>query len=113
MTNPTSNAPWPRVAVIGAGAVGCYFGGKLFRAGCPVTFIGRPGPQSSLAKISRDGLYFEGLEFQETLRVETSSDAGGTPRSSDRRASGVGRGGAGVATSPIGDSGGEGLGGDS
>src|SRR5262249_3641056 len=33
---------WPRVAVLGAGAVGCYFGGMLARAGAPVTLIGRP-----------------------------------------------------------------------
>jgi 2-dehydropantoate 2-reductase len=30
------------VAVIGAGAVGCYYGGLLLRAGHDVTFIGRP-----------------------------------------------------------------------
>ena len=33
---------WPRVAVVGAGAVGGYFGGMLARAGAPVIFIGRP-----------------------------------------------------------------------
>lgn len=65
---------WPRVAVIGAGAVGCYFGGKLARAGCPVTFLGRPGPNSSAAVLARDGLYFDSAEFQETLRVQTSTD---------------------------------------
>ncbi|HYR85913.1 MAG TPA: 2-dehydropantoate 2-reductase N-terminal domain-containing protein, partial [Terriglobia bacterium] len=32
---------WPRIAVLGAGAVGCYFGGLLARAGAPVTLIGR------------------------------------------------------------------------
>ena len=32
----------PRIAVLGAGAVGCYFGGMLARAGAPVTLIGRP-----------------------------------------------------------------------
>ena len=30
----------PRVAVVGAGAVGCFYGGMLARAGLPVTFIG-------------------------------------------------------------------------
>ena len=30
-----------KVAVIGAGAVGCYYGGLLLRAGHDVTFIGR------------------------------------------------------------------------
>ena len=32
---------WPRIAVVGAGAVGGYFGGTLARAGAPVVFIGR------------------------------------------------------------------------
>ena len=31
-----------RVAVLGAGAVGCYYGGMLARAGHEVTLIGRP-----------------------------------------------------------------------
>ncbi|KAB1074102.1 ketopantoate reductase family protein [Methylobacterium planeticum] len=31
-----------RVAVMGAGSVGCYFGALLARAGLPVTLIGRP-----------------------------------------------------------------------
>ncbi len=74
MNQNSSSLPWPRVTVVGAGAVGCYFGGKLLRAGCPVTFLGRPGPQSSVLALSREGLYFEGLEFQEKLRVEASTD---------------------------------------
>ena len=36
----------PQVAVIGAGAVGGFFGGMLARAGAGVTLIGRPGPLS-------------------------------------------------------------------
>jgi 2-dehydropantoate 2-reductase len=64
---------WPRVLVVGAGAVGCYFGGRLVRAGCPVTFLGRPGPGSSIAALARDGLYFDSPEIQETLRLETST----------------------------------------
>ena len=65
---------WPRVAVIGAGAVGCYFGGRLFRAGCPVTFIGRRGADSSAAILARDGLYFDSPEFQENLHLQVSTD---------------------------------------
>jgi RimJ/RimL family protein N-acetyltransferase len=34
-------ASMPPVAVPGAGAVGCYFGGLLARAGAPVALIGR------------------------------------------------------------------------
>ena len=65
---------WPRVAVLGAGAVGCYFGGRLVRAGCPVTFIGRPGPNSSVATLARQGLYFDSPEYQENLRLETATN---------------------------------------
>jgi 2-dehydropantoate 2-reductase len=32
----------PRVAVLGAGSVGCFIGGAWTAAGVPVTFIGRP-----------------------------------------------------------------------
>lgn len=32
---------WPRIAVVGAGAVGSYFGGMFARAGAPIIFIGR------------------------------------------------------------------------
>ena len=42
-----------RVAVVGAGAVGCWFGGMLARAGVPVTLIGRP---VHVEAMRRDGL---------------------------------------------------------
>lgn len=60
---------WPRVAVVGAGAVGCYFGGMLARAGAPVTLIGRP---QRVEAIKRSGLFFEGQHFQEPVRVAAS-----------------------------------------
>src|SRR5579872_3701684 len=60
---------WPRVAVVGAGAVGCYFGGMLARAGAPVTLIGRPQHVEALA---RDGLWLESLHFQERVPVAAS-----------------------------------------
>jgi 2-dehydropantoate 2-reductase len=31
-----------RILVVGAGAVGGYFGGRLVEAGCNVTFLVRP-----------------------------------------------------------------------
>jgi 2-dehydropantoate 2-reductase len=61
--------PWPKVAVLGAGAVGCYFGGMLARAGAPVTFIGRPQRVEALKK---DGLFLESISFQERVRVSAS-----------------------------------------
>ena len=63
---------WPRIAVMGAGAVGCYFGGMLARAGASVTLIGR---QSHVAAVNRDGLHLESMQFEERIRLSASSDA--------------------------------------
>ena len=38
-----------RVLVVGAGAIGGYFGGRLLRAGCDVTFLVRPKRAAELA----------------------------------------------------------------
>ena len=45
-----------QVAVIGAGAVGCYYGGLLLRAGHDVTFIGR---QPHVDAINAHGLLLD------------------------------------------------------
>ena len=63
---------WPRVAVMGAGAVGCYFGGMLARAGAPVTLIGRARHAEAIA---RDGLLLDSIHFQERVRVLASTTA--------------------------------------
>jgi 2-dehydropantoate 2-reductase len=62
---------WPRVAVLGAGAVGCYFGGMLARAGAPVTLIGRP---EHVEAIHRDGLFMDSIHFQERVAVSATTD---------------------------------------
>ena len=59
-----------RVAVLGAGAVGCYFGGMLARAGHAVTLIGRPVHVDAFRK---NGLHFEGLKFDEHIPVMAST----------------------------------------
>jgi 2-dehydropantoate 2-reductase len=61
-----------RVAVLGAGAVGCYFGGMLARAGHDVTLIGRP---LHVDAFKARGLRFEGLKFDEVIRVKASTEA--------------------------------------
>jgi 2-dehydropantoate 2-reductase len=69
---------WPKVAVVGPGAVGCFFGGMLARAGAPVTLIGRPGSKSPhLARIRERGLVFDGVDVQETLPIEVAEPAAG------------------------------------
>lgn len=64
--------PWPRTAVLGAGAVGCYFGGMLARAGAPVTLIGRP---AHVEAVRRDGLLLDTLHFREYLKVDAATGA--------------------------------------
>ncbi len=67
----TNSQSWPRVAVVGAGAVGCYFGGMLARAGAPVVLIGR----AAMAEVvRREGLFLDCLQFQERVRVETATE---------------------------------------
>jgi 2-dehydropantoate 2-reductase len=61
-----------RVAVLGAGAVGCYYGGMLARAGHEVTLIGRP---LHVDAFQARGLRFEGLKFDEVVPVEASTEA--------------------------------------
>jgi 2-dehydropantoate 2-reductase len=67
----TQPEPWPKIAVVGAGAVGGYFGGLLARAGAPVVMIGRPAFVEAVAK---NGLYLDTLQFQESVRVEASAE---------------------------------------
>ncbi|MBX3622806.1 MAG: 2-dehydropantoate 2-reductase [Rhizobacter sp.] len=72
----TSPAPAPLpprapVAVMGAGAVGCFFGGMLARAGHPVTLIGRP---QHVQAIERDGLHLDTKTFDEHVRLAASTE---------------------------------------
>jgi 2-dehydropantoate 2-reductase len=61
---------WPSIAVVGAGAVGGYFGGMLARAGAPVTMIGRP---AFVEAVNKNGLFMDTLQFQERVRVRASA----------------------------------------
>ena len=59
------------VAVLGAGAVGCFFGGMLARAGHRVTLIGRARHVEAFRK---SGLRFEGQKFDEHIDVLASTE---------------------------------------
>jgi 2-dehydropantoate 2-reductase len=61
-----------KVAVMGAGAVGCYFGGMLARAGHDVVLIGR---SQHVQAIERDGLRLDAQTFDEHIRVSASASA--------------------------------------
>jgi 2-dehydropantoate 2-reductase len=59
----------PTVAVVGAGAVGCYYGGLLARAGFAVTLIGR---RAAVDLINERGLRIETDAFDESFKVLAS-----------------------------------------
>ena len=63
-----------RVVVMGAGAIGCYFGGLLACAGHAVTLIGRT---SHIEAIKRDGLRLQGADFDRRVLVATSETPDG------------------------------------
>src|SRR5467141_1445023 len=60
-----------KIAVMGAGAVGCYYGFKLARAGHDVVLIGRP---QHVEAIERQGLRLETQAFDEHIRVSASTE---------------------------------------
>src|ERR1017187_7741924 len=62
---------WPSIAVVGAGAVGGYFGGLLARAGAPVMMIGRP---ALVEAVNKNGIFLNTLQFQENVRVQASTE---------------------------------------
>jgi 2-dehydropantoate 2-reductase len=60
-----------KIYVLGAGAVGCYFGGMLARAQYDVTFIARPQRTQAL---NTSGLEMDCKAFHEIVKVKASSD---------------------------------------
>jgi 2-dehydropantoate 2-reductase len=61
-----------KIAVMGAGAVGCYYGGMLARGGHDVVLIARP---QHVEAIERDGLRLQTRSFDEYVRVSASTEA--------------------------------------
>src|SRR5260221_14004011 len=66
-----------KIAVMGAGAVGCYYGFKLARAGHDVVLIGRP---QHVEAVLRQGLRLETQTFDENIRGSASTEGGGVQR---------------------------------
>lgn len=62
---------WPRIAIVGPGAVGGYFGGMFARAGAPIVFIGR---KHFADAIQSKGLVLDRSHSRETIRIEAASD---------------------------------------
>lgn len=59
-----------KVAVVGSGAVGGYFGGMLARGGVPVVLIGRP---AFVDAVRRSGLKLDSFRFQDTVHPQAST----------------------------------------
>src|SRR6266550_5968765 len=62
---------WPRIAVVGAGAVGGYFGGMFARAGAPIVFIGR---KHFADAVNSKGLVLDTAHGQERIGAEATTD---------------------------------------
>ncbi|HXI37245.1 MAG TPA: 2-dehydropantoate 2-reductase [Burkholderiales bacterium] len=59
---------------MGAGAVGCYYGGMLARSGCDVTLVGRA---THVEAVRRNGLRVEHRDFDARFPVKAAEDASG------------------------------------
>lgn len=68
-----SRMPSSRIAVMGAGAVGCYYGAVLAKAGHAVTLIGRP---ALAAAVAERGLALETAAGREAIPLRAATDAG-------------------------------------
>ena len=62
------------IAVMGAGAVGCYYGGMLARAGHDVTLVGRA---QHVEAVRRTGLRVEAKAFDASVPMRASEEARG------------------------------------
>lgn len=67
----TVDAANVKVVVVGAGAVGGYFGGVLARSGVDVTLIGRP---AFVEAVQQNGLYLDTTRFKEFVPVNATTD---------------------------------------
>ena len=59
---------------MGAGALGCYFGGRLAQSGAKVTLIARP---ANVEAIKRDGLILESGGTKTAIRLDATTEPSG------------------------------------
>jgi 2-dehydropantoate 2-reductase len=62
---------WPRIAVVGAGAVGGYFGGTMALAGAPIVMIGR---KQFADAVNQNGLLLDKGELEQRVNVKATTD---------------------------------------
>ena len=65
----TETREWPRIAVVGTGAVGGYFGGMFARAGAPIVLIGR---KHFAEAVNSKGLVLDRLHGQERISAQAT-----------------------------------------
>src|SRR5436190_19012014 len=65
---------WPRIAVVGAGAVGGYFGGMFARANAPILFIERKHFANA---VNSKGLVLDKSEGQERIAIKATVNMSG------------------------------------
>ncbi|MCC6246433.1 MAG: 2-dehydropantoate 2-reductase [Rubrivivax sp.] len=70
MSHAANNAPFRHTVVVGAGAVGSFFGAMLARAGHRVTLVGRAAHAEAIA---RDGLQLHSGGRVEAVRLAATS----------------------------------------
>jgi 2-dehydropantoate 2-reductase len=63
-----------KIAVMGAGAIGCYYGGLLARSGLPVTLIGR---QQHVDAVNERGLLLDIGDQQFTVPMAATTEVSG------------------------------------
>lgn len=62
---------WPRIGIMGGGAIGCLYGGWLARAGAPVSIVARPNHVEAMAA---SGVRVTGRDFDFSAPVAASMD---------------------------------------
>ena len=62
---------WPRIAVVGAGAVGGYFGGMFASSGAPTVFIGR---EDFVDAVGANGLVLDKSHGQERIAARATTE---------------------------------------
>src|SRR6266478_7501047 len=62
---------WPRIVVVGAGAVGGYFGGMFARAGAPTVFVGR---RHFADAVNSRGLVVDKSQGLERIRARATTE---------------------------------------
>lgn len=68
--------PHPRIAIVGAGALGCYYGARLAKAGNDVHFLVRSGRAAIMAKGIRVKTPTERIHVRKVSTYASSADLG-------------------------------------